>query len=217
MKLKILLFALASYCTIETAQAQIRKGAILLGGSIGFSNSKSDNEVSPDNKTTTLNISPAIGKAIKDNLMIGVGLSYNNIRETNNISFKEGKTSNYGGAIFIRRYVPIINRLYIIGEGLAAFSRYRSKTDWSNATSDASVKGWNAGLTFTPGISFAVNNKLHLETGFNNLLSIQYQKRKYGSSGFGYPTKSKSFSAGVNLENSSTFYLGFRILINGKA
>jgi hypothetical protein len=81
-------------------------------------------------------------------------------------------------------------------------------------TNESKIRGWNTGIGFTPGISYAINKKLQLESGFNSLFHATYAKSKTTA---GYnKSSSDSFSAGVSLENQSTFYIGFRVLLNNK-
>jgi hypothetical protein len=222
MKSKILLSVVASFCVITTTKAQINKGAVMLGGSIGYGKSKSSyDKPSNDSKTTSYNISPAVGVAIKQNLVLGAVVSYRKSTlndESVDSYIRERKDNYYGGGIFIRQYIPIISRLYVIAEGDAGFNVFKTITEFTPYYTAQKIdeKGWIGSLGFTPGVSFAVNNKLHLETGFNNLVSIQYQKSKKDQHITNGESTTHSFAIGLNLENSSAFYLGFRILLNGK-
>ena len=84
MKQKILL-ALVLICTcIASVNAQIKKGSIWLGGSLGYGITENDvSGTAPDAKSRTVSILPAVGLAVKDNLIVGVGLSYTNKRTEN--------------------------------------------------------------------------------------------------------------------------------------
>lgn len=65
-----------------------------------------------------------------------------------------------------------------------------------------------------PGISYAVTRKFHLETGFNNLLYINYTNEKGGYyNGFQGKYETNSFNIGSSINNMSSIYLGFRLLI----
>jgi hypothetical protein len=72
MQKKILLSFFSVVIMAFLAAAQIKKGAILLGGQLGFSTQKTQTQNFPDTKISSINISPAYGKAIKDNLVTGV-------------------------------------------------------------------------------------------------------------------------------------------------
>jgi hypothetical protein len=40
------------------------------------------------------------------------------------------------------------------------------------------IKGWNVGISLSPGISYALTNKFHLEMGFHNLAFLGYGRAK---------------------------------------
>jgi hypothetical protein len=223
MKQKFLLSLLFVCTFIASSQAQIKTGGIWLGGSIGYNQQKTDySGSSSDSKNRSVSISPAIGKVIKDNLVVGVSLSYynNKIENNNSSSTIQQKGNTYGGGVFIRQYVPIINRLYIFGQGNVYYSLTRSKEtlrDYNGYATRYNTKGWGSALTITPGIAVSITKNLQLETGFNNLLSVSYTKNKRAlDQSSGNTTKESNFTAGVSLENESAFFLGFRFLINNK-
>jgi hypothetical protein len=209
---------------IVSTRAQIGKGSVWLGGSIGFNQSKADNTPGIGHqKIKAFNVSPAIGIAIKENLIAGVRLGYSKNTSENNptpTSHYNNTTENYGGGIFIRRYVPVINRLYIFGEGTASYARSKITKDelYNNETRAMENKGWSTSLGFTPGVSYGITKKLQLETGFNSLFGMSYGKSKETNPDIpsGNKGTSEGFSAGISLENASTFYIGFRVLLNNK-
>jgi hypothetical protein len=221
MKQKVL-FSLFFMCTfiVTTRAQQINKGSIWLGGNIGFNQNKTEyDNVTPGYKTQTLSLSPTIGKAVQENLIVGVNITYQKTKTTN-IGGTTGESNEkyYGGGIFVRRYVPVISRLYVFGDLNIWARRYRSDgVPYAGATVKTQTKGGESGVSLTPGISVGLTKKLHLETGFNSLLSTYYSKRKTTSNSTGYNYTNETFSAGFNLENKSTFYIGFRLLINNKA
>lgn len=210
-----------AFSLFTTAHAQIKKGGTWLGGSVGYAESKIDN-ASPtvDTKVKTLGVYPAIGFVVKDNLVFGFQLNYTNNKTENNGSIKDRKDKGYGGGVFLRQYVPIVNRLYIFGEVSAFYNS--SKSNWTindyYGPTKYKSKGWQSNLTITPGVSVAINKSLQLEAGFNNLFYASYAKSKQSLdiSSPASETKSSSFSVGASLENASTFYVGFRFLINNK-
>jgi hypothetical protein len=223
MKQKFLL-SLVLVCTfIVSGHAQIKKGGIWLGGSIGYSEQKTDYDGSTsDTKSRTFVISPAIGKVVKDNLVVGVSLSYYNSKTENNSSSStiDQKGKSYGGGVFVRQYVPVINRLYIFGQGNANYSSIRineTQRDYYGIPTKYKSKGWSSGLGITPGVAVSITKNLLIESGFNNLFYVSYSKNKTSLDSPSAPkTTTSNFSAGVSLENQSAFYLGFRWLINNK-
>jgi len=224
MKQKFLLASVVVLLISLTTKAQIGKGSVWLGGNIGYGSSRSTG-VSPINnpssyaKSNSFWIAPAIGKAVKDNLILGISLTYQNVHYSNYAQYEKDNENYYGAGFFVRQYVPVLNRLYLFGQGNINFRYSKSEADLnSNYPSNThnETKGWSAGLGFQPGVSFALNKKWQLETGFNNLLSVQYQSTKETSNYVQYNGKNQQFSAGLNLDNASSFYVGFRILLNSK-
>ena len=223
MKLKLLLSVLFLSTFIVSAHAQqISKGSVWLGGNIGYSQSKTDyNDANPtpDSKSHAFGFSPAIGIAVKDNLVVGANIFYQK-NKTNNIggSLEETNEKYLGAGVFIRRYIPIINRVYVFGD-LNAWGRHYNFDGPAYTGSGIKIKtkGWDGGVSLTPGVSVGINKKLQLETGFNSLFSTYYSKRKTTSATTGYNYTISSFNAGFNLENKSMFYIGFRLLISNKA
>ncbi|WP_081165921.1 autotransporter domain-containing protein [Niastella populi] len=215
MKQRFLLSFIFVFTCMVATRAQIGKGSTWLGGSVGYSHSK-DNSGAPATSTKQNNfyISPAIGTAVKENLILGVSLSYNN--NTTKFGYTSAKKDRlYGGGIFLRKYWPVVNRLYIFGEAEAYYQAIRSTDNYTTGGNELKVKGWNSGIALTPGLSYAITRNLQLETGLNSLFSTRYQKRK-NKQGF-TNTESSAFNTGISLDNASDIFIGFRILINKKA
>ena len=220
MKLKFL-FSLFALTGVLTSRAQINKGSLLLGGSIGFNQikSKGDMSLTSTSKTTTTTISPSIGVAIKENLVFGARFNYMKYKQRNNYdamttSYLNTDIKNYGGGIFLRGYVPLINRLYVFGEGYASYiiDRETSIQGYYNSKNERKIKAWSTGLSFTPGISYGVTKKFQIEGGFNSLFSAAYGKSKSTYNGTPAGT-SEAFKAGISQDNESMFFVGFRFVI----
>jgi hypothetical protein len=225
MKQKSLLVLVCIFSLAASTQAQINKGSVWLGGNIGYSESDNKTQAMGNTNIKTISFKPAAGKAIKENLIAGVTFSYSKTtnKTDGGVLYARKQTErNIGGGVFLRQYVPVVSRLYIFGQADAGYNKLKTTVDETNnlnvpATKRiTNTKGWSAGISLTPGVSYAINNKLHLETGFNSLFSAVYGKSKTTSDNPDYRGNSKLFSAGINLENASTFYIGFRFLINNK-
>ena len=71
-------------------------------------------------------------------------------------------------------------------------------------------------LSAYPGLSYTISKKLQLETGFNNLIAVSYDSNKrtemdsQGTREF----KTNRFEVSRSLDNLSSLYLGFRLLLN---
>jgi hypothetical protein len=214
----LLALALCSFLN-STLHAQINKGALWLGGNISYYKDKQEYEsIVPATTTRELGIRPAIGKAIKDNTILGADLEYYNYKNVvpysvgSTLTTQETKRHAYGAGIFVRRYMPIVKRLYLFGQARASFtSTTETRIVSYPGAASSKTNYWNTGISIYPGISVALNNKLHLESGLANLFYAQYSHGKADNG------KSNGFSTSLSLDTKSSFYVGFRLLINNKS
>jgi hypothetical protein len=213
MKQRILLSLLFVCSLVVSTQAQINKDAIWLGGQASF-NQSSEKTLgsSTTNKTTGFSINPTIGKAVKENLVVGISVGYWHSKNKTG-STTNSKFNSYGGGVFIRKYIPVISNLYLFGDARLNVSRGIEKVYASSGY--GKNKYWNIAISATPGIAYAVTKNIQIESGVNSLFSAVYQKRdsKQGLS----EGKSSSFNSGILLDNNTPIYLGFRFLLNKKA
>ncbi len=222
MKKKILLFtaSLLIVCFLQSS-AQITKGSVFLGGQIGFNSQTTTSTIvgmSPQ-KNNGFYISPAIGFAMKDNLVIGFDVTYSHSYNTNNsINYPYDQTNNmFGAGVFLRRYIPLGKGFYVFGQGRLGGSSNTGKINQNAVNLSDDIKGYSFDLGFYPGISYQISKRLQLETGFNNLFDISYQHstdtqaNTYSSD----VTKSttNSFSASTSISNLASFTLGLRLLL----
>jgi hypothetical protein len=213
MKQKFLLSIIFVCSLVVSTKAQINKGAIWLGGQASY-NQTSEKSLgsSTTNKNSGFYINPAIGKAIKENLVLGFSAGYSHSKN------KTGSTTNsrfnsYGGGVFIRKYFPVISNLYLFGDARLNVSRAIEKG--YSSSGDNKNKYWNVAISATPGIAYAVSKNIQIESGVNSLFSLVYQKRD-SKQGF-TEGKSSSFNSGILLDNGTPIYIGFRFLLNKKA
>lgn len=206
------LIAIAVF-TFTSISAQITKGSVLLGGGIGYSKQENKQEGSTiESKTSNFYISPAMGIAIKENLIVGGDLAFSSQMQENGSN--ETTNKYFGAGIYMRKYLPIANRFYIFGQGRIGANIFDGETI-QGTDYISTIKGYNVNAGFYPGISFQVNKKLHLETGFNNLVFVQYENGKIKAQSLGNVSKatSKSFTVNSSLNNMSGLYVGFRLLL----
>jgi hypothetical protein len=222
MKQKFLLVLVCVFSLAATTHAQINKGSVWLGGSIGYNQSKQELSQTVTAKTSSLSINPAIGKAVKDNLVVGIKLVYGRDKSENSSSYLiESKSDSYGGGIFVRKYIPVVNRLYVFGDANASYISSKGKNtevDYNtNLRVKTTTKGWTGGIGLTPGVAFAINKSFQLETTLNNLFGIAYYSSKTSSSSSSfYPRKSSQFTTGIFTDGKVEFNIGCRFLINSK-
>lgn len=205
------------------SQAQIKKGDVLLGGTLSFNTQKtSPDDANPDNgyKQTYFTITPSIGKAIKDNLLLGFDLTFMGSKNTqNNGSAFQQKTFTYGGGVFLRKYKPL-------GSGFAIFMQTRFggsyNTNKSQNVGDPypynNSKGYTFDLSFYPGIAYAITKRVQLETGFANLVDVNYSHSK-NTTTTGLTndvlstSKFNSFGISSSLSSNIGFAVGIKVLL----
>ncbi|MGZ5190214.1 MAG: outer membrane beta-barrel protein [Flavisolibacter sp.] len=207
----ITLFCLASLFFAFSANSQISKGAVLLGGNLGFS--KSDIGDAPDEyKNHSFYFSPSIGFVVKENKVFGVNLSYGHgINQTS--ATDKSVSNNYGGGIFYRRYLPLGKSFYLYGQGQLQLDFGEQEYKTSATTSERTTN--YVGLGLFPGVAYAISKRFHLEISMNNLVSLGYSsiKENYTTS---QELRNSQFNFSVNANPASNLALGFRILLGNK-
>ena len=213
---KIILAIFTVSMFVCSANAQIKKGSIFLGGDISGSTQKTKSNDVTTYKQNGINISPVFGKAIKENLVLGVnagfGIYKNEYPAGGNTNFK---TSSYNAGAFLRKYKNIgTSGFYLFVQGGLGGSYMTQKQEGPFTPVFDELKRISVGINAYPGLSYAVSRKLHLETGFNNLLSLYYFHDKRETGNPGSISKTNGFSVASSLNNAtSSLYLGFRLLI----
>ena len=211
---KTLLSAVIVFAFICSVNPQIPKGSIFLGGDIGGSVQKTKSGDVTTNKQSGINISPVFGKAIKENLVVGLNASfgiYNNENLPNNGKFE---TDYYAAGIFIRKYKNLGKSDFYLFFQAGMSASFNTQKQEGPFTPLIKQKGFSVGLIAYPGLSYAVSKKLHLETGFNNLVSIGYTTNKIESGSPVIISKSNSLSFSSSLSNAtSSLFLGIRVFI----
>lgn len=213
MKTKFLLFLLIAISSSQITNAQIKKGTIFLGGQLGFATGKADGEMN-DSKQSSYSFSPAIGIFTKDNLVWGGDIYLSggkNFWETQGYQ----KYLGAGVGLFVRKYFPVANRLYLYGGG--RFGVTYQKNEGDNTQTKTTIKGYTVAVSIYPGISYALKDNIHLEIGFNSLASVAYShnKRTDNFQGINSHSTSNSFGLGGNAFNQSELSVGIRFLLNG--
>ena len=208
-----MLFVSVTVCSL----AQITKGSFLLGGDLSsFSEKQINNGI--ENKISGFHISPFVGKAIKDNLFFGgyfnLGLTDN---DGNNGSVKI-KGNNYGAGLFLRKYSVIKNNFYGFLQGNVGVNYYKEEGSFSN-NSSSEFKRTLVMVALSPGLSYKISKKLHLESGLREMISLGYSTQKNFNNSSGSINTSKNnrlyFSSNIN-NFTSNLYFGFRLILDKK-
>lgn len=217
------LFFILSFVFSTTINAQIKKGSVFLGGDIGGSTYKTKNGGVTVNNRNGFAISPVVGKAIKENLIVGAEVSFTLFENNNSVTnpnpvYANQRNAGYGAGVFIRRYKQIAKSdfsMFVQGGFDVNYGSNKYQTSPTNSIFDKS-KTYSLAISAYPGVSYTISRKLQLETGFNNLLSVGYfsEKREITGTPNNYSLKTKGINVNTSLDSFSSLYLGFRLLIS---
>ncbi|MBO9657568.1 MAG: hypothetical protein J7527_01975 [Chitinophagaceae bacterium] len=214
MKRNLLILSIASFTIISSTHAQINKGATLIGGNVGGGTSNTETPGIADMKQRSLSAGLRFGKAVKENLIVG-GMAYYTGNKWENIltSPSSAKQRNYSVGVFARKYRPIGNSgFYIFGTASLSGGLLRNTDVYSPSSPDIKTKGTIVNLGVEPGISYAVNKWLQVETGLSELLTLSYQ---HSTTNLASGTrKANSFNGNINISGEVPLYLGLTILLN---
>lgn len=217
---KALHLAVALFFITATAQAQVTKGKILVGGTIGYaqvSEENTDNNSSPTKQNYFI-INPSVGNVIKENLVLGIEATISSINQKYEAPSFEAKNESrsYGGSLFVRRYVPLLKNFYFFGQAAAGYSRSKTVQTYNNETYGKS-QGWGAGINLYPGLAYAITKKFHVEAGLNNLAVIGYNHLNSENTNLNTEvvtlSESSSFNVSTSLGSNGGFSIGFRFLL----
>lgn len=208
---RLLLFALSSIAFATASHAQITKGTVLLGGSIGAS-TYSTEFAQTKNKTKGFTLSPSLGFTVKDNHVLGVSLTYGH--ESNKSPYSKATANLYGGGLFYRRYLPLGKSFHFYGQTDARYNYLHRKYGVDSIYRNTE-KVKTGRLSLSPGIAYAISKRFHLEVAMNDLLSLNYLQTQYNwnSPSDTREGKSEHFSFQSNMNLSTDLVIGFRILL----
>jgi len=208
----------AALFLLHSSYAQIEKGKTFIGGSIGFGNSKNETSATSYSKNGSWNISPQIGKAVKQNLIVGIQLSAggNSSESTGFAGISKNTSGNYGLGFFARKYYPVANKFMLFGEGRIGGNILTGDSKIGDVKITES-NGWGINLNIAPGIAYNVSKKLWIEAALTNLFNAGYSSatNKQLANG-GQPaseSKNTSFNANASISGLQDFGIGVRWIL----
>ena len=193
--------------------AQIVKNSLLIGGQVSSSNSEQNNSVNSNlvGKAATYGIS--FGKAVHDNRVVGIDLVYipSTINQQGaNSDTLSIKSNTYSIDVFYRQYKKLAKDLYFFSQ-LSLGVRFDNQFD-SHPTYPYTTKSNQIAIpfSFTPGISYQVYKKMHLEITIPDLAMLQYSTTRQVNTQNMVQSVSKynSFSITTTLTGRSFFLFG---------
>lgn len=196
---KILNLALFLLFIGASANAQF-----FIGGGFSFSSeggSSKFNGTSEDKESETLFVfTPKAGYFLNEKFAIGGQLIVISSKvPQDNGSINKG--SAFGIAPFARYYALNWNKFSLFGEAELSLLFGKTKTEVNGVSSDG-PKATSIGLNVTPGVAFAISDRVELE-GKINLFNFgyYYESEKMESGNYEYTDNTSSFGFGVGMDN----------------
>jgi hypothetical protein len=150
-----------------SCHAQTNQGNLILGGQIFYASSNENTEGSERSYRTS--ILPNIGYLLADNIALGLGIGYENEKNSYGISGASNKSEYFVISPFGRIYVPLAENFKFFGH-IAVPMRFGESTESqpsADVTRDFSRK--IIGLNLSPGFAFFPGSKIGLEFALNGL------------------------------------------------
>ncbi len=221
--MKITFLSSLLFLSIYTS-AQIKKGAIFLGGDISFGGSNTTNNLSP-NQTSNSNsfgIGINAGKAVKENLIVGgkVGFSSINYKQDPTQTFSKDELNSFGGGVWLRKYFTLSKVFYVFAD--AAMNANFGKRDQQLLQPSRTVKENSTGVSLTlfPGVAYQMRKRFFLEASLNNLVTIGYSHNSYKQTDQSGTIITNnvynSYSGTIGFGNSNPLQIGARWILPGK-
>jgi outer membrane protein len=197
MKMKSMVMIMVLSVTSFGVFAQTNQGSISIGGALGFSSYKLENET--ESTETTFGVMPQLGYFIADGMEIGIigEFSVNNDEGV----FGDTKTTTFAAGPFFKYYMFTSNEKFAFTLGASAL--FGAIKESPEAGDD--VKGSEIAIAVSPGFSYFFTNRLGLDFQLAGISFNSYKPNKDAD------FKESQFVFGLASLNPS---LGFRYFIS---
>ena len=183
----------------------------MIGGQLGYNSSNSRSQMPIEMyESDGLVFSVSAGKAIKENLFLGLELGTGLTKSEQHAGYKS-RNAYHAGGIFVRKYFDIGKRFFIFTQGNSGVGFFDNES--TSTTDFTENEGYNVFINFTPGLSYALNRRLQLETGFQSIISAGYSRGKARRS-TGAELRQENFNVSTNLNNLASLSIGLRLLFS---
>lgn len=172
---KITLLAAVIFCSAITANAQVSKGALFLGGSLGFGSEKTETTTgavtTTDPERSDWNFSPQAGYFITNNIAAGIMLDFagTTIKTAPTpTTTAERKINSLGFGVFGRYYAPINDKFYFWGQLGLMFGSGSDETTAGAVTINNGDKSM-MDISLRPGFTFFPSTRYGLDFSVGGL------------------------------------------------
>jgi hypothetical protein len=217
---RILLTLTLVFCISFIALAQFKKNDILIGGQLSYSyNSSNQKDLSNneyDQKMNYGNITISVGKALNENSLVGINLSYLP-SSSNNYQTLGGplqyQNNGYAVGVFYRKYKSLGKEFYLFGQVAASYNWSDESGKDSTGNKVLAGSGWSAGINLFPGIAYRISKHFFLELSIPDLFVARY----YKSSSVDQPSTAENdqltVSTGLSSNPLDALGIGFRLIL----
>jgi|SRR5579864_6054315 len=223
----LLILVLFISCSL-VVDAQFKKNDILLGGQLSYSYNSATNTyanvVYPagDYKYNNGNFTISAGKAIDENTVFGINLSYIPSSSTNYPSLNDDillkyANNGYSAGIFYRKYKSLGKEFFLFGEVSASY--YWSNQSGKDSIGQELISGSTSTISANlyPGIAYRVSKHFFLELSIPSLIYIGYSKSNTLSheENLSQTNKNDQFYISTSLSSNplQALGIGFRLLL----
>lgn len=199
---------------VQFVKAQIKQGSVMFGTTVSFHSSRSEAPYEFTNKNIFYSIGPTLGKVVRQNLILGIDLPYGHRRidEFINGVMNYTKVNTVGLGVNASQYQ------HLGKSGIYLFLCSRLGVDYSRTKNTRLTGGYDLngntftiGLGISPGVSYAVNKKFHVEAGLSQLFWIGYSNSRFKYDGPDQlVSKSSKLNTSVGLGNSILWSVGVK-------
>jgi hypothetical protein len=218
---KILLVVIVVLSSSFLANAQFTKGSILLGGSISYSASNFTPAYQSGQESYYGNFGISAGKAIKENAIFGISLTYSPVWNGTQFEYGLGPLSYYNGVygigVFYRKYKSLGKEFYIFGEAGASFMGSDESGKDTSGIKLISGHTYGGTIYFMPGIAYKISKKVFLEITIPDLFTATYTASNTAvqSTIPSYYIKNNNFYIRTSLSSSllGNLGIGFRLIL----
>ena len=231
MKKITTIFAFALF--VINANAQIKKGSVLLGGQIAVLSNKKEivnqpypypgpvpSPITQNTLQKAIVVGINIGTAIAQNKILGINFT----SASNNVSYfntafdtSSAKANQYTIGVFYRQYKKIANNFYFFAQGDAAAIFGKGTTTYSFNPSEYTNKESGAVLSFTPGISYEIVKHVQIELTLPSVLGLQISSSNQTSTNPNVRTSTSSatsfYSSLSNNSGLGALGVGFKLIL----
>jgi hypothetical protein len=216
MKRVFTLFGLLSVMLCcQQAFAQVGKGQVMLGGSIGVTSTKNESSATAgglpyhaEGKNTNFAISPRLGVGVGSNWIVGLAPAFGTAKSkstANGISQGEG-TSNFAEiGVFVRKFYPIGERFGVFGQAEAEYGFNKNKSTSSTGVEDE-YKSEGYGVFIKPGAYVKAGKRFIVEATIG-IIGYSHSNNKPD------PGETKSDNSNFVFSLTNSLALGFHVIL----